>query len=63
IEHHLWPEASLLQCQRARPRLKEICARYDVNYREVPLLPRIWLTIRMMAGSCPMLELPSGRIQ
>ncbi|MGZ3727980.1 MAG: fatty acid desaturase family protein [Bdellovibrionota bacterium] len=63
IEHHLWPEASLLQCQRARPRLKEICARYDVNYREVPLLPRLWLTIRMMAGSCPMLELPSGRIQ
>lgn len=52
IEHHLWPTASLLQCQRLRPRLQEICARYDIPYIEAGMLSRVLVTLRTMAGSC-----------
>ncbi len=56
IEHHIWPEASLLQCQRARPKIKEICKRYGVRYHEASLWPRVVKTIGMIAGSCEVLQ-------
>lgn len=51
IEHHVFPRASLLQCQRARPELRRICAKYGVRYQVAPLLPRVAITFRTMAGA------------
>jgi fatty acid desaturase len=62
IEHHLWPDLPLRQYQRARPLLKAICAKYGVPYKEEPIFRRVWITLRLMAGAGPILELPSGRI-
>jgi fatty acid desaturase len=62
IEHHLFPDLSLVQLRLARPRLKRICERYGVPYKEEPVFPRVIQTFNMMAGACPVLELPSGRI-
>ncbi|MEK7357189.1 MAG: fatty acid desaturase [Bdellovibrionota bacterium] len=50
IEHHLWPEASLLQCQRVRPRLKEVCRRYGVHYAEESLFKRLVSTFSIVTG-------------
>ncbi|RZA09749.1 MAG: fatty acid desaturase [Proteobacteria bacterium] len=50
IEHHLWPEAPLYQCRRVQPRLKTVCEKYGVPYRQSAMLPRLVKTIRMMAG-------------
>ena len=58
IEHHLWPEASLLQCQRVRPKLKALCRRYGVHYNEAPLLPRVFKTVQIMAGASVQIEVP-----
>ncbi len=41
IEHHVWPSASVYQCQKLRPKLKEICIKYKIPYREEPLGKRI----------------------
>ncbi len=57
IEHHLWPEASILQYRRLRPRLQEICARYGVPYVEENVLSRLLKTIKIIAGSTAQTEL------
>jgi fatty acid desaturase len=41
IEHHLWPNASLLQYQRVRPKLKKLCQDYGVPYHEEALALRV----------------------
>ncbi|MES3037718.1 MAG: fatty acid desaturase [Bdellovibrionota bacterium] len=56
IEHHLWPEASLYQCKRARPLLKQLCAKYEIPYQEFPILPRVLKTIKLMTGAAAPLE-------
>jgi fatty acid desaturase len=58
IEHHLWPEATVLQCRRIRPHLKTICARYGVRYLEAPMLSRVRKTIEIMAGASRQVEIP-----
>lgn len=57
IEHHLWPDATLLQCQRVRPKLIALCKKYGIHYHESKIFPRVLMTIRMMAGSCKVLEI------
>ncbi len=32
IEHHVWPDLTLRQYQRAQPRLKALCAKYGIPY-------------------------------
>lgn len=34
IEHHVWPDMTMRQCRLAQPRLKELCARWGVPYRQ-----------------------------
>jgi fatty acid desaturase len=60
IEHHLWPEATLLQCRRVRPRLEALCRSYGVPYRAGPWFPRLVKTIRMMAGETEPLRSEPG---
>lgn len=41
IEHHLWPDLTMLQYQRAQPRVREICERHGVPYVQQSIFQRI----------------------
>lgn len=63
IEHHLWPEAYMLQCRRVRPRLKQVCEKYGVQYIEGSLLSRFVKTLKVIAGTSQQLDLRSASRQ
>lgn len=44
IEHHLWPDATMLQVQKMRPVTKELCKKYGLEYKQ----QSIWKRARMM---------------
>lgn len=50
IEHHLWPTLTLLQYQRARPRVQEICRRHGLPYRVESVFVRYAKTARNCVG-------------
>ncbi|HYO59345.1 fatty acid desaturase family protein [Archangium sp.] len=50
IEHHLWPTMSLLGYRRMRPRLKALCERYGVPYREEGMWRRCFQMARLFIG-------------
>jgi len=50
IEHHLWPKITLLQYQRARPRVMEICRRHGIPYRVDNVFVRYARTARIFVG-------------
>ena len=58
IEHHLWPAASIFQYRRVRPKLREICARYQIPYHEAPVSLRFLKTLKILAGTSQQLEQP-----
>lgn len=41
IEHHLWPDMTMLQYRKAQPKVKEICERYGVPYVEENVFKRV----------------------
>lgn len=50
IEHHVWPNMTMLQLRRAQPRLAAICARHGVPYRQESVLRRLRETVAVMIG-------------
>jgi fatty acid desaturase len=40
IEHHVWPDLTLLQYRRAQPRLKALCERHGVPYAQESVFRR-----------------------
>ena len=50
IEHHLWPDLSMLAYQRAQPRVQEICERHGVPYLQESVFRRVRKTVRVMIG-------------
>lgn len=54
IEHHLWPDMSMRQYQRAQPRLKALCARYNIPYVQQPVGQRLRKTLDVMVGRTSM---------
>jgi fatty acid desaturase len=48
IEHHLWPDLSMLQYQKAQTRVKAICEKYKVPYIQEPLYRRVLKVLRIM---------------
>merc|ERR1711966_505711 len=45
IEHHLWPNLSMLSYQRAQPLVKDICDRYGVPYVQENVFIRLKKTL------------------
>jgi len=41
IEHHIWPDMTMLQYRKAQPKVKEICERYGVPYVEENVFKRV----------------------
>ena len=56
IEHHLWPDMSLLQYRRAQPKVREICERHGVPYVQESVWTRCRKAVAIMVGDASMLR-------
>eukprot|EP00294_Goniomonas_avonlea_P008809 CAMPEP_0114550908 /NCGR_PEP_ID=MMETSP0114-20121206/6322_1 /TAXON_ID=31324 /ORGANISM="Goniomonas sp, Strain m" /LENGTH=414 /DNA_ID=CAMNT_0001735709 /DNA_START=6 /DNA_END=1250 /DNA_ORIENTATION=+ len=59
IEHHLWPDLSMLSYQRAMPRVKLICAKHGVPYIQHNVFRRVKKTVDIMVGATSMRQFPA----
>ena len=55
IEHHLFPQLSMLSYQRMQPEVKEICRKHGVPYVQQHVLTRLVKTVRIMIGADTMI--------
>jgi len=54
IEHHLWPQLSMLSYQKAAPEVKAICAKHGVPYVQQNVFKRLKETADIMVGATSM---------
>jgi len=54
IEHHVWPQLSMLSYQKAAPEMKAICAKYGVPYVQQNVFKRLKKTADIMVGATSM---------
>ena len=59
IEHHLWPQLSMLSYQRAAPEVKKICAKHGVPYVQHNVFWRLKKTVDIMTGDASMRRFPT----
>lgn len=59
IEHHVWPDLSMLQYQRGAPKLKAICEKYGVPYVQESVWTRLSKTVDVMVGKSSMKRFPT----
>lgn len=59
IEHHVWPDFSMLQYQKAAPKLKAICDKYGVPYVQESVFERLRKTVDVMIGTKTMRPFPT----
>ena len=58
IEHHLWPNLSMLSYQRSAPLVREICDKYGVPYIQENVFLRTKKTVDIMVGNTSMRWFP-----
>jgi len=58
IEHHMWPNLSMLSYQKAAPIVREICDRHGVPYVKENVFWRVKKTVDIMVGSASMKWFP-----
>lgn len=61
IEHHIWPDATLSQLQKARPKLKNLCLKFGVPYIEGSVASRVLITLKTMVGKLPIIQIETNR--
>jgi fatty acid desaturase len=54
IEHHLWPNLTLLQYRKVQPRLKALCEAHAVPYVQESVWKRLRRTLDVMTGHASM---------
>ena len=59
IEHHVWPDLSMLQYQKGAPKLKAICEKHGVPYVQENVFERLRKTVDIMVGKTTMRVFPS----
>lgn len=59
IEHHVWPDLSMLQYQRGAPLLRAICDKYGVPYVKESVFERLRKTVDIMVGKASMRTFPT----
>jgi fatty acid desaturase len=59
IEHHVWPDLSMLQYQKGQPELKAICNKYGVPYVQENVFERLRKTVDIMVGRTNMRRFPT----
>ena len=60
IEHHMWPNLSMLSYQKAAPLVREICDRHGVPYIKQNVFWRVKKTVDIMVGSSSMKWFPES---
>ena len=50
VEHHLFPNLPLSQYQKMQPIVKEICKKYNLEYRQESVFKRVKMTADLMVG-------------
>ena len=58
IEHHLWPNLSMLSYQKAAPLVREICDKHGIPYIKENVFLRLKKTIDIMIGRADMRVFP-----
>ena len=58
IEHHVWPDLSMLQYQQGAPKLEQICQKYGVPCIKENVFKRLVKTLNIMVGQSSMREFP-----
>jgi len=58
IEHHMWPNLSMLSYQKSAPLVQEICDRYGVPYVKQNVFLRLKKTVDIMVGNTNMRWFP-----
>jgi fatty acid desaturase len=56
IEHHLWPEMTASQYQKAQPRVKAVCEKHNIPYIQESVFKRLIKTLDIMVGKTSMLR-------
>ncbi len=56
IEHHLWPDMTASQYQKAQPRVKAVCEKHNIPYIQESVFKRLWKTLDVMVGKTSMLR-------
>ena len=59
VEHHLWPDLSMLSYQKAAPLVQSICRKHGVPYIKHSVFWRLKKTIDIMVGKASMRKFPS----
>jgi fatty acid desaturase len=59
IEHHVWPDLSMLQYQKGAPQLEAICNKYGVPYIKESVFERLRKTVDVMVGETSMRPFPT----
>ena len=54
IEHHLFPRTPICKYREYQPRVKEICAKYDIPYVQESVVVRFWKLIDIIVGKTSM---------
>jgi len=60
IEHHAWPQLSMLSYQKAAPLMREICDRHGVPYVQENVFKRLKKTADIMVGATSMRSFDSS---
>ena len=50
IEHHVWPDLSMLQYRKVQPQLKALCRKHRVPYVQESIRTRLRKTVDVMVG-------------
>jgi fatty acid desaturase len=58
IEHHMWPNLSMLSYQKSAPLVEEICRRHNVPYIKENVFLRLKKTVDIMVGNTSMRWFP-----
>ena len=59
IEHHVWPDLTMLQYRKVQPRLKALCAEHGVPYAQESVWRRLRRTTDIMTGRTSMRRVPA----
>ena len=60
IEHHMWPQLSMLSYQKSAPMMEEICRRHGVPYVKQNVFWRLKKTVDIMVGNTSMKWFPES---
>ena len=60
IEHHLWPDLSMLSYRRAQPLVKQLCKEHGIPYVQQSVFARLKKTLDVMVGATSMRKFPSA---